>query len=205
MNYKNLVKVSNIWMVTVLFLLLTVFILAEKNSVDKMKLQQQKTNISRMQAEINNYKTELKDLDILKFKESVLNKKYPLLADVIKAAYKKSRQYDINPFIVLAVIEVESGFKPFAVSSRGAYGLMQINYNVWKKELKIDLDRIFQIEYNIDLGIRILKRYLVKSDGNIPQALHLYNNGYSFNNEKYKYKVLSTDFIKDEKLIKTIL
>ena len=205
MDYKKLVKVSNIWLAIVLVLILIVFIVAEKNKVNKGELKRQKYIIAGMEKEINDYKSDMKNLNILKFKESVLNKKYPIFSDVVKAAYEKGKKHEINPLIVLAVIEVESAFKPFAVSSKGAYGLMQINYRVWRKELSIDFARIFEIEYNIDLGIKILKRYLEKSAGDISRALHLYNNGYLFNNHKYKYKVLSNKFIKDKDLAKSIL
>ena len=73
---------------------------------------------------------------------------------------------------------------------------MQINYKVWKNEFSIDPEKIFNIDYNIDLGIKILKRYLKVAKGDIMRALHLYNNGYLYNNEAYKYKVISTVFSK---------
>ena len=45
------------------------------------------------------------------------------LAQLIK---KECKKYNINPYLILAIIKVESGFNPTAVSSRGAVGLMQI-------------------------------------------------------------------------------
>ena len=71
---------------------------------------------------------------------------------------------------------------------------MQINYSVWKNELAINFRKIFDIEYNIDLGLQVLKRYYRKTGGDLLRTLHLYNNGYLHNNEKYKYKVISTCF-----------
>ena len=100
------------------------------------------------------------------------------------------------------LIEVESAFRPYVVSHAGAYGLMQVNYKVWKNEYNIDYSKICDIEYNVELGIKILKRYMKKSNGNILRALHLYNNGYLHNNHKYKYKVLATNFVKDQNLAK---
>ena len=46
-----------------------------------------------------------------------------LLADLIK---KECKRYNLNPYLVLAIIKVESSFNPMAVSSRGAVGLMQV-------------------------------------------------------------------------------
>jgi soluble lytic murein transglycosylase-like protein len=66
-----------------------------------------------------------------------------------------------------------------------------VNFSVWKNELSIDKKRIFDIDYNIELGLQILKRYYQESKGNIFRALHLYNNGYRYNNLSYVSKVKS--------------
>jgi soluble lytic murein transglycosylase-like protein len=124
----------------------------------------------------------------------VVRKKYPLFSKIVDVVYKKSREYGFNPNLILSLIQTESSFRPRAVSSAGAYGLMQVNYSVWKEELDIDNLRIFDIEYNIDLGMRILKHYHEESGGDLLQTLHLYNNGYRHNNHKYKHKVVSSVF-----------
>ncbi len=69
---------------------------------------------------------------------------------------------------------------------------MQVRYAVWKDELNIDRSRIFDIEYNIDLGLRILKQYHEVSGGNIRRTLFLYNNGYKYNNSGYLAMVNSS-------------
>jgi len=69
---------------------------------------------------------------------------------------------------------------------------MQVRYAVWKDELSIDKSRLFDIEYNIDLGLRILKQYRDLSGGSIRRALFLYNNGYLYNNTGYYAKVNSS-------------
>ncbi len=89
-------------------------------------------------------------------------------------------------------MQVESAFNPLAVSAAGAFGLMQVRYAVWKDELGIDRSRIFDVEYNIDLGLRILKQYQDIAGGNMRRALFLYNNGYKYNNEGYVAKVNSS-------------
>jgi len=75
--------------------------------------------------------------------------------------------------------------------------LMQVLYTVWKDELRIDKSRIFDIEYNIDLGLQILRQYHDISGGNIRRALFLYNNGYKYNNSGYLTKVNASIYNQD--------
>jgi soluble lytic murein transglycosylase-like protein len=131
-------------------------------------------------------------LDLLEFKSSTFQKKFPDFSRIVDVAYQKARRYGFSPNLVLSVIQVESAFNPLAVSTAGACGLMQVRYAVWKDELSIDKSRLFDIEYNIDLGLRILKQYRDLSGGSIRRALFLYNNGYLYNNTGYYAKVNSS-------------
>ena len=47
-----------------------------------------------------------------------------------KSFYRKSRDFGFSPYLIMSLIQVESNFDPYAVSSVGAYGLMQVNYSV---------------------------------------------------------------------------
>jgi soluble lytic murein transglycosylase-like protein len=128
-------------------------------------------------------------VDFLEYQNAVFQKKFPDFAEIVKTAFYRSKTFGFPPNLILAVIQVESAFNPLALSTAGAYGLMQIRYEVWKNELKIDKSRIFNIDYNIGLGLQILKQYYDLSDGNINRALFLYNNGYKYNNTGYIAKV----------------
>ena len=112
-------------------------------------------------------------------------------------AYQKARRYGFSPNLVLSVIQVESAFNPGGRVSAGAFGLMQVRYSVWKDELAIDKNRIFDIDYNIDLGLRILKQFMTTSGGDMQRALFLYNNGYKYNNGGYIAKVNSSIYNQD--------
>jgi len=136
-------------------------------------------------------------IDLLEYKNATFEKKFPDFAKIIDVTYKMSRRYGFNPNLVLAVIQVESAFNPLAVSQAGAYGLMQVRYAVWKDELNIDKNRIFDIEYNIELGLQILKQYHDVSGGNIRRTLFLYNNGYKYNNNGYFSKVNASIYNQD--------
>ena len=131
-------------------------------------------------------------IERLEFRDATFQKKFPEFSRIIDVAYGKARRYGFNPNLVLAIIQVESAFNPAAVSSAGAFGLMQVRYSVWKDELAIDRNRIFDIDYNIDLGLRILKQYHDLSGGDMRRALFLYNNGYRYNNIGYIAKVDSS-------------
>jgi len=95
----------------------------------------------------------------------------------------ESRKYSIDPFLVLSVIQVESRFKPRAISHKGARGIMQImprtgkyvakKYNVPFKSYQSLYDPVT----NIKLGIAYLS-YLEKLYGyNMEYALFAYNHG----------------------------
>jgi soluble lytic murein transglycosylase-like protein len=131
-------------------------------------------------------------IDLLEYRNATFQKKFPDFSRIVDMAYQKGRRYGFSPNLVLSVMQVESAFNPLAVSSAGAYGLMQVRYAVWKDELGIDKSRIFDIEYNIDLGLRILKQYQQIAGGNMHRALFLYNNGYKYNNDGYYAKVSSS-------------
>lgn len=85
-----------------------------------------------------------------------------------------SALYRVDPLLVQAVIQVESGFDPNAVSARGAKGLMQIN-KITQKHLGIK--NPFDVRQNIEGGTRYLKNLLKKHYWDIGLALASYNAG----------------------------
>ena len=141
------------------------------------------------------HESKLAEYDLLKFKSFSLSRRYPRFSSIVETVYHKSRQYDLDPSLVLGIINIESNFNPTALSSRGAYGLMQIHHRVWKNELSINKKDIFKIDYNVELGLKILKRYLAVSKGDMHRALHLYNNGYKYNNTKYTVRIQNSPFL----------
>lgn len=132
------------------------------------------------------------NIDLLEFKSATFQKKFPEFSRIVEVAFRKARRYGFHPNLVLSVIQVESAFNPLAVSAAGAYGLMQVRYAVWRDALGIDKARIFDVDYNIDLGLRILRQYCDASGGSVRRALFLYNNGYLYNNTRYLAQVSSS-------------
>lgn len=85
-----------------------------------------------------------------------------------------SQKHRINPALVKAVIKAESDFNPYAVSKKGARGLMQL-MPITLKELKV-YDP-FHPRDNINGGVRFLKRLLKRFNNDLPLTLAAYNAG----------------------------
>nr|WP_154654866.1 lytic transglycosylase domain-containing protein [Solimonas variicoloris] len=97
--------------------------------------------------------------------------------ELLRLVHSESRRAKLAPELVLAVIEVESGFNRYAVSSAGAQGLMQI-MPFWLKEIGKPDDNLFHARTNLRMGCTILKFYLDKERGNLVGALGRYNGSY---------------------------
>ena len=95
---------------------------------------------------------------------------------ILRTVHQQATRTDLPPELVLAVIDVESNFDRFAISSATAIGLMQI-MPFWIDELGLDgdLNLLFDIETNILLGCQILAYYLDMEDGDLLQGLARYN------------------------------
>jgi soluble lytic murein transglycosylase-like protein len=81
----------------------------------------------------------------------------------------------LDPHLVLAVIDVESRFRKYAVSKSGARGLMQV-MPFWVKELgDARQQNLFHERTNLRYGCTILRHYLDRERGNMANALARYN------------------------------
>lgn len=179
-------------------LAITVVDLSAQNKEDQETLCQLNEKINQLQVRMAEHLPETNktsaQLALLRFKANVFQSKYPNHSEVAEIVFRKCAHYGFNPYLIMAIIQVESNFNTRAISKHGAYGLMQVNYEVWKDELKVDFTRIFEREYNIDLGLRILKHYYDKASGDMFMALFRYNNGLKNNNTQFNGKIASTCF-----------
>jgi soluble lytic murein transglycosylase-like protein len=97
--------------------------------------------------------------------------------DILRIVHKQATQAGVAPELVLAVIDVESNFDRFAISSAFALGLMQV-MPFWLEELDVgdgDVNQLFDMELNVLLGSQILKYYLDMEEGDLIQGLARYN------------------------------
>ncbi len=89
-------------------------------------------------------------------------------------AVEAARRHGLDPDLVLAVISVESGFRPQAVSPKGAQGLMQI---MPRTAADLGVKDAFDPADNLDGGARHLLFLLQLYDGDLERALAAYNAG----------------------------
>jgi soluble lytic murein transglycosylase-like protein len=102
--------------------------------------------------------------------------------ELLRAVHREASKAELKPDLVLALIEIESRFDNYAISSAGAQGLMQV-MPFWKKEIGRSDDNLTDINTNLSYGCRILQFYLQKEKGNWMHALARYNGSYG----KYWY------------------
>ena len=108
--------------------------------------------------------------------------------DLLRQIHFEAARVKLSPQIVLALIQVESNFDEYAISTAGARGLMQV-MPFWLKEIGRNDDNLFNIKTNLRFGCTILRYYLDKEKGNITRALARYNG--SLGSYRYTTKVFS--------------
>lgn len=87
---------------------------------------------------------------------------------------RHAKKFRVDPVLVRAVIQVESGFDPNCVSKKNARGLMQLIPATAKRYRVKD---VFDPEENIHGGVNYLRDLLEMFPGNLPRALAAYNAG----------------------------
>jgi soluble lytic murein transglycosylase-like protein len=107
--------------------------------------------------------------------DEVLDEIGPAAAgDLERLAEEAARRHGLDPALVRAVVAVESGFQPGAVSPKGAQGLMQL-MPATARELGVADP--FDAAANLDGGSRYLRSLLARYAGDLPKALAAYNAG----------------------------
>jgi soluble lytic murein transglycosylase-like protein len=94
--------------------------------------------------------------------------------DFLKTVYYEAQRAGLDPQLVLGLIQVESGFKKYAVSSAGARGYMQV-MPFWLKLIGNGDHNLFHLRTNLRFGCTILRHYLDIEKGNLYRALGRYN------------------------------
>jgi len=110
--------------------------------------------------------------------------KYRVLIRTNKAPYRETRydhiinelckKYGVESSFIKAIVKTESDFDPYAVSRKGARGLMQL---MPAKASDLSVRNVFDPRQNLDGGIRHVSYLLKKYDGNVRLTLAAYNAG----------------------------
>jgi soluble lytic murein transglycosylase-like protein len=95
--------------------------------------------------------------------------------EFLETLWYESRRAGLEPALVLGLVEVESGFRKYAISSVGARGYMQV-MPFWTRTIGDgDASRLFHLQTNLRFGCVILRYYLDREQGDLFMALGRYN------------------------------
>ncbi|WP_418647022.1 lytic transglycosylase domain-containing protein [Thauera butanivorans] len=94
--------------------------------------------------------------------------------ELLTSIHYEATRAGLDPQLVLALIQVESNFRKYAISSAGARGYMQV-MPFWLKVMERPDDNLFHLRTNLRYGCTILRHYLDIEKGDLFRALGRYN------------------------------
>ncbi|MDD2844166.1 MAG: lytic transglycosylase domain-containing protein [Rhodoferax sp.] len=95
--------------------------------------------------------------------------------EFLQTVWYEAKRAGLDVSMVLGLIQVESNFRKFAVSSVGARGYMQV-MPFWTRVLGDgDASKLFHLQTNLRFGCVILRHYLDRERGDVFMALGRYN------------------------------
>ena len=94
--------------------------------------------------------------------------------DFLKTVHYEASRAGLDPQMVLGLVQVESGFRKYAVSGAGARGYMQI-MPFWVRLIGKTDSNLFHMRTNLRFGCTILRHYLDLERGDLYRALGRYN------------------------------
>ncbi len=98
-----------------------------------------------------------------------------LRTEFLHTVWYESRRAGLDPAMVLGLIQVESGFRKYAISKAGARGYMQV-MPFWTRVIGDGQpSRLFHMQSNLRYGCAILRMYIDMERGNLYLALGRYN------------------------------
>ncbi len=95
-------------------------------------------------------------------------------SDLDRVIQRSASRHQVDPDLVRAIIRVESNYNPYAVSSRGAQGLMQL---IPATARRFGVRDVFDPSANLEGGIRYLKHLINRYNGDLELVLAAYNAG----------------------------
>lgn len=108
--------------------------------------------------------------------------------ELLVTVHYEAKRAGLDPQLVLGLIQVESAFRKYAISTAGARGFMQI-MPFWVRAIGSDENNLFHLRTNLRYGCVILRHYLDIERGNLFRALGRYNG--SLGRPEYPNMVLA--------------
>lgn len=133
--------------------------------------------VSDARPSVSSFKTPLEAADWLgemsrRLEKRIANREYRI--DLLRSVHYEATRAGLDPQLVLGLMQVESGFRKYAVSSAGARGYMQV-MPFWVKLIGRPEDSLFDLRTSLRYGCTILRHYLDIEKGDLFRALGRYN------------------------------
>ena len=133
--------------------------------------------VSDSRPAVSSFKTPMEAVDWLATMSPRLEKRIPnreYRIDLLRSVHYEATRAGLDPQLVLGLMQVESGFRKYAVSSAGARGYMQV-MPFWVKIIGRPDDNLFNLRTSLRYGCTILRHYLDIERGDLFRALGRYN------------------------------
>jgi soluble lytic murein transglycosylase-like protein len=133
--------------------------------------------VSDSRPAVSSFRTPMEAADWLGEMSKRLEKRIPnrdYRIDLLRSVHYEATRAGLDPQLVLGLIQVESAFRKYAVSSVGARGYMQV-MPFWIKVIGRPEDSLFDLRTNLRYGCTILRHYLDIEKGDLYRALGRYN------------------------------
>jgi len=133
--------------------------------------------VSDSRPPVSSFKTPMEAVDWLAAMSPRLEKRIPnreYRIDLLRSVHYEATRAGLDPQLVLGLMQVESGFRKYAVSSAGARGYMQV-MPFWVKIIGRPDDNLFDLRTSLRYGCTILRHYLDIEKGDLFRALGRYN------------------------------
>jgi soluble lytic murein transglycosylase-like protein len=133
--------------------------------------------VSDSRPSVSSFKTPMEAADWLgemsrRLEKRIPNREYRI--DLLRSVHYEATRAGLDPQLVLGLMQVESGFRKYAVSSAGARGYMQV-MPFWVKVIGRPEDSLFDLRTSLRYGCTILRHYLDIERGDLFRALGRYN------------------------------
>ena len=111
--------------------------------------------------------------------------------EIVEISFSAGEKFEVDPYVVIAIIAIESSFNPLAESGAGALGLMQVMPLIHRKKFEKygGFEKSLDVQVNIYVGTEILKNFYLRY-GNYQRALLAYVGVSQNSNSSYPKKVL---------------
>ena len=195
MREKRNIFSSNVWRFLFSFVAVYLLFLSEKG--------QERVNIWINLVEFSDKRTSdfiVSQTDLEKDFEKTrvakwISRKYKVSNDavreIVEISFSAGANFEVDPYVIIAVIAIESSFNPLAESSAGAIGLMQVMPLIHRKKFEKygGFDKSLDVKVNVYVGTEILKNFYLRY-GNYQRALLAYVGVSQNSNSRYPKKVL---------------